>query len=459
MARSSAVSTSTAVALVLTLSSLGSGDSLGEAALPPTNGTAAAPWTQLLGLSGGWFAIENLATSLGRVATAGGHAQRGRTLEQGAAFDGMLQAQALSALDSNRGVLAALLEDGPLRGGATLTHLVLWSALTGRVIDVCVAPPVPNDGVGAGQYLAIDEAENRALVIGRDARHGEGSAFIWTWNLGNNCSAQTPQKLGERLPVVPGANLGLSYSALDQKNGMWWVQLPMAPNMTGTSAAHSATNLAKSRLSPPPPAFETVIAGLDSHSGLVVHRLDLYGKDKPNPAALAYDSGQGRVVGLGVSYDENTHAMVGSELFALDAVGGSALTIRKDVLPSSITAVLSGMATVDATGRILYFGCLLLSNETLGGKHRPKAGDFAAAPGSRGFATLRSSSGVVGHPHPISRGDSHATTSDSDSEEVPMAGLCAVDVDSGDFIFGEGVCAEQPRCPWNLQYWNVPGGA
>ena len=135
-----------------------------------------APWTQLFGLSGGWLPGDNFSLSLSRVATAGDHSVRGRVLEQGNSGTGKVQAQALSAFDHKRGLLSALLEDGILSGVALRTHLVRWSVQTGSVVDSCMAPLMPNDFVGAGQYIAIDEAENRALLIGRDKRHGLGSA-------------------------------------------------------------------------------------------------------------------------------------------------------------------------------------------------------------------------------------------------------------------------------------------
>lgn len=403
--------------------------------------TPPPPWSQLFGLTGfpGNLPASNFSVSLGRVAT-GGENVTGRVVEQGPAHLGMMQAQGLSAFDSSRGVLLALLENGMFMPGHQV-HLVSWSAKTGAVIDSCVAPMLPDQYVGAGQYLAVDESENRALMIGRDKIYGAGQAWLWTLNLdGNNCSASTAQKLGAALPVAPDVNLAFSFSALDQAAGVFWAQLPLAEEGGGDDI-----------VSPQ-------VVGFDSHTGQLLHKLKLSGPGLQNPTFMAYDSGRGRVVGLGVSFDLNTHARTGSELFALDSQGGRAVTIRKNPLPDSVVNVLSAVGTVDAGRRLLYFTCYINTGNGTTSRARNDHGDDrtnkpALTPGA---------SGVVQHRNRVDAASNGGTSTIAITRggkvyrggETIATGLCAVNVDSGAFLFSESVCTDQPKCPWSLQYWN-----
>jgi hypothetical protein len=427
------------------------------------------PWSQLFGLTGfpGNLPASNYSVSLGRVAVAGGRNITGRVLEQGAPHMGMIQAQGLTAFDSSRGTLLALLENGPFLSGHQV-HLVRWSAKTGAVIDSCVAPMLPDQWVGAGQYLAVDEVENRALMIGRDGMYGAGQAWLWTHNLdGNNCSASTAQKLGAALPVAPGVNLALSFSALDQAAGVFWVQLPLKDNATtGQEATDDASPGRSNDITP------TRIVGFDSHTGLLLHKLKLSGPGLQNPAFLAYDSGQRRVVGLGITMDDSTHKRTGSELFALDSGGGPAITIRKDPLPDSVVNVLSAVGTVDAQKRVLYFTCYIAGNRSTGhdatsGNRRSSyagenvdsaaAGEIPVMEAQANGAVTRccridpnNSSSSMTIATAVSVGASHGVS----AGETVMTGLCAINVDTGAFLFSEGVCNDQPKCPWSLEYWD-----
>ena len=229
--------------------------------------------------------------------------------------------------------------------------------------------------------------------------------------------------------------------SLDPVVGVLWVTLPM-----GASAS----------------SYVVSLVGLDTASGSVLHRLDVF-TPLSGPAAFSFDAHRGKVIGLWFSMDEATHAINGSDFFEIDSRAGvmSMVTLRSEVLPPSVVEVLGAVAAVDAVGRVFYFECIVANNATRAVVQQPRLasrsvatvdgeaawrGAMLRAFGS-GTATRRGIEG--GQPTRIQVG-----ARGRERGAATLTGLCALDASSGRFKFSSGVCTDMSACPWNLQFWN-----